>query len=77
MAVGDERFERPTGTVDGANRDFTTASAYQAGSLRVWQNGLLKRQPDDDGWDETGGTTFRTREAYRIGDTIHVRYLEA
>lgn len=77
MATGDEHRERPAGAIDGANRDFTTSAPYQSGTLFVWQNGIVVRQADDDGWDSTGATTFRTREAYRLGSTIHVRYIEA
>jgi hypothetical protein len=77
MAAGDEHFQAPLGAIDGINQDFTVNVAYAAGTLRVWQNGVLTRQADDDGWDETGSTTFRTKEPFRIGSTIHVRYIEA
>lgn len=77
MAAGDERHERPVGAIDGANRDFVTSAPYVPGSLHVWQNGLVVIQGNDDGWEETGPAAFRTREAYRLGSTIHVRYIEA
>jgi hypothetical protein len=77
MAIGDEHVEEPPEVPDGALRDFTTTLAYATGTLRVWLNGLLARAGDDDGWDETGPSSFRTREAPRSGDTIHARFIEA
>lgn len=77
MAAGEEHFQAPQGPIDGANRDFTVNVAYEAGTLRVWQNGMLVRQADDDGWDETSNTTFRTKEPPRLGTILHVRYIEA
>lgn len=77
MAAGDEHYEQPQGAIDGANQDFTVANAYLANSLRMWRNGVLVQQADDDGWDETGSTTFRTKEPPRLGGTVHVRYIEA
>lgn len=77
MAAGDEHFEKPIGAIDGVNRDFTVAYDYEPGTLRMWQNGLLVRQADDDGWDETSSNTFRTKESLRLGTPLHVRYIEA
>lgn len=79
MAVDDETVEIPTGAIDGANQAFSTPGPFQAGTLRVWRNGLLVRFLDDDGWEELdpGLGTFRIREAPRLNDTLVVRYIEA
>jgi len=77
VATGDEHIEEPPEVPDGALRDFTTSLAYTATTLRVWLNGILVRAGDEDGWEETGPTSFRTREAPRPDDTIHVRFIEA
>jgi hypothetical protein len=77
VAPGDEKLERPTGDVDGVNRDFDVSLPYQSGTVRLWRNGVLVRAADDDGFEELGGTSLRTREALLPGDTITARYLEA
>ena len=82
MATGDEHIEEPTEPINGVNVDFTTVHPYQAGTLRGFVNGLLKRPQDDDGLIETSPATgqFQMKEPPRGGvrpDTLHVRYLEA
>jgi hypothetical protein len=80
MSTGQEHFEKPSGAIDSANRDFTTAHNYQSGTLKLWTSGVLVRTGDDDGFVETGPNSFRTNEAPQGGarpDTLTVRYLEA
>jgi hypothetical protein len=79
MATGDEQFETPSGNIDGANVDYTTSLSYQAGTLRVWLNGILVRAGDDDGWveDDPGAGTFHMNDAPRMYDQLVVRYIEA
>lgn len=72
----EEHLERPAGAIDGSNRDFATSLPFEPGSLRLWRDGVLVRADDDDGFEETGPTTFRTREAPRPSDTLLVRYVD-
>lgn len=65
-------FEVAVGTIDGMNRDFETSVDYLPGSLRVWTNGLLRREDFDDGFDETGPKNFQMNEAPVDGDVIQV-----
>ena len=64
------------GTIDGVNVDFNTPSAYYAGSLFAYKNGLLIRKVDDDGPIELGGSAVRMKEAPRTEDTLHFYYQE-
>lgn len=76
MATQSE-FEVPTGTIDGANKTFTTAFPYIAGSLQVWWRGLPRRNDWDDGAVETtpGSGIFDMKEAPLPGDDLQVQYL--
>jgi hypothetical protein len=62
------------GTIDGANTDFTTPSAYFPGTLFAYKNGLLIRAIDDDGPIEQGANMVRMKEAPLTGDTLHFYY---
>lgn len=62
------------GTIDGVNVDFTTPSAYFAGTVFAYKNGLLIRAIDDDGPIELGTNQVRMKEAPRTGDTLHFYY---
>lgn len=76
MSPGDYILEEIVGIIDGFNRTFSTAFPYEENSLKVWLNGLLLRALDDDGWIEIDDTTFETREAPRVTDSLHVRYVQ-
>lgn len=66
--------EIPTGTVNGSNRVFTIANApLPAGSLAVYRNGALQRNPAD--YTVSGTTvTFAIGTTPQNGDTILVTY---
>lgn len=74
---GAEKFEVPTGTIDGANQVFTTSVAYTAGSVAVWINGVLRIATDTDGWTETSPTagTITLTTAPIVGDDVQVYFL--
>jgi hypothetical protein len=74
--MANPRIEDAIGVIDGVNKDFTTSLDYTAGTLNVWVNGVLVRQQDDDGWNETGANSFSMKEAPRLGDTLRVFYLD-
>lgn len=63
------------GTIDGANKVFSTGVSYKPGSIVVFINGMLIRQPDDDGWTELGSNQIEMKEAPRFGDTLNASYL--
>ncbi len=58
------------GDVDGANRDYTTPETYEAGTLRVIHNGLVRLE----GFIETSVTSFRMDVAPRTGDALLAYY---
>jgi hypothetical protein len=77
MAMDDEHFEIPSGTIDGFNDTFTSSSSYQSLTLHVWYNGRLLLASSANGWDETGSNQFTMKIPPLIGDIIVCRYLEA
>lgn len=66
--------ERVSGFVDGSNQVFETVVPYQAGSLQVLLNGVLKDKQRDDGWDEIGGKLFRMKKPPQPGDFVGAYY---
>lgn len=76
MPTGEGRFEIPVGAIDGVNTNFTVSVAYRPGSLRVWRNGVLYKDIDDDGWIETSSTAFQMKVAPKIDDRITVYRVE-
>jgi len=74
-------MEEANGTINGVNKDFSTPTPYQPGSLFVFWNGQLLPLDDDDGHDEIdpGTGAFRTRVAPVGGesqDKVWARYIE-
>jgi hypothetical protein len=61
--------------VPGAT-DYTTPSAYFAGTLYLYINGLLTQRAGTEGLIELGGNAFRLHEGLRTGDTLHAYYQE-
>lgn len=51
------RFEALSGTVNGVNRVFTTSAAYTPGTVAVFLNGQLLKNPAGDPWVEQNPTT--------------------
>lgn len=65
------------GTINGTNADFSTPTAYVPGSLQVFYNGQWKQAADDDGFTETGATTFTMKEVPFTEDNLLVAYEES
>ena len=65
------------GSIDGSNKNFTTPTGYESGTLRVWENGRLLQSELDNGFDETGIDTFRTKVAPPFGTSLKCMYKEA
>jgi hypothetical protein len=65
--------EVPAGTINGSNDDFTTASAYQSGSLKVFKNGVRMKGGGADYTEVSGGFTMVTPPA--TGTVLLVDYL--
>lgn len=73
--MSDPILERLTGaTIDGVNTDFETSVAYYPGTLRVYLNGQLIGEADDDGPIELGGRDFRLGLPPIVGDTLDAWY---
>lgn len=70
-------LEAATGIVDGVNRVYTVRP-YVSGTLAVFLNGQLKRQPDADGWAETSpaGGSFTMAQAPLPGDVVQAFYMD-
>ena len=67
--------EIPSGPINGSNREFFSDFNYQAGTLRVYLNGL--KQVNDD-YTETGPNSFEfiPGEAPLSGDIILIDYVK-
>jgi len=52
------KVEKPTGTIDGVNRVFTTSQAFVSGTLIVFLNGLALTEGASDDYVELTSTTF-------------------
>ena len=68
-------IEPLTGTVDGANKVFTTTNWYATGSTCVFRNGVVARANDADGWSELGQNKIEMNEAPAIGDIMQAYYI--
>jgi collagen type VII alpha len=66
--------ETPTGTIDGSNRNYTTANPYTAGLLSVYLNGLRQRPTAD--YSETGNQSFQFLNAPLAGDSLSIDYIK-
>jgi hypothetical protein len=69
--------EVPAGSVDGANDTYMTVFGYQAGSLRVYLNGLRQSAGAADDYLEVDGQTFAFGIPPALGDVIRVDYVRA
>lgn len=68
--------ETPSGTVDGSNKAFDTASAYVAGSIQVYRDGQLMKGGGAD-YTETDSNTITFTTAPVTGSVILVCYQTA
>jgi hypothetical protein len=66
--------EVPTGTVDGANKNFTTANTYRPNLLSVFLNGVRQRRTND--YSETSNNSFSFVAAPSLGDILSVDYMQ-
>lgn len=62
--------EVPTGAIDGANRFYTTAAAFNA--LEIFLNGLRLQEAID--YETLSSTTFSLFEIPIVGDTLVIDY---
>lgn len=65
--------ETPTGSINGINQNYTTASPYTAGLLAVFLNGLRLQRTND--YIETGSQSFQFVNAPLSGDSLIVDYM--
>ena len=70
---GDMKQADLTSQVNGSNTSFTVPEEYQAGSLRVYYNGI--RQVEGATFDEYNSTTFTTNFTPQTGDYVTVDYI--
>jgi len=52
------KVEKPTGTINGVNRVFTTSQGFVSGTLLVFLNGLSLTPGVSDDYVELTSTTF-------------------
>lgn len=69
------KIEQLTGSVNGTNVQFDTTYEYRPGSVRVFVNGVVNRQIDDDGWVEVGFKRIRLNEPPRVGEVVSAYYV--
>lgn len=67
--------EVPSGTVDGSNTVFTTASNYLSGTTALYLNGL--RQTLNSSYSETGSDEITFSSAPQVSDEIIIDYIVA
>jgi hypothetical protein len=65
--------ETPGGTIDGANTNYTTVSAFRTNLLSVFLNGIRQRRTND--YTETGSNTFQFVNAPVPGDILSIDYI--
>lgn len=65
--------ETPSGTVNGSNAAFDTASTYIAGSIQVYRDGQLMKGGGDD-YTETDSNTITFTTAPATGSVLLVTY---
>lgn len=63
----------PSGSINGSNTVFTTASSYVGGSIQVFRDGQLMRGGGED-YTETNSTTITFTSAPATGSVILVTY---
>jgi hypothetical protein len=66
--------ETPAGTLDGANKNFTTANTYRPNLLSVFLNGVRQRRTND--YNETSNNSFQFVVAPISGDILSVDYMQ-
>jgi hypothetical protein len=66
--------ETPGGTIDGSNKNFTTANPYRANLSAVFLNGLRQRRVAD--YNETGTQSFSFVNAPLPGDSLSIDYIQ-
>lgn len=65
------------GTVDGANRDFSTPTKFVLGTFRAIVNGSVYAPDDDDwGFQEMSEYTIRFNTAPKVGFDLQGYYRE-
>lgn len=65
--------EVPSGTIDGSNTVFTTASDFQSGTTALYLNGL--RQKLGSSYNETGDAEITFTSAPQASDEIIIDYI--
>jgi hypothetical protein len=64
--------ETPSGTIDGANKNFTSVNRFQSNLIAVFLNGLRQRRAAD--YTETGTQSFSFVSAPLPGDSLSIDY---
>jgi hypothetical protein len=65
--------ETPSGTIDGSNKNYTSAQPYSPTTLAVFLNGLRQRRSAD--YTETGSNSFSFVTAPLPGDSLSIDYM--
>jgi hypothetical protein len=65
--------ETPGGTVDGANKSFTSVSSYRTNLISIFLNGIRQRRIND--YTETGSNSFQFVSAPIPGDILSIDYI--
>jgi hypothetical protein len=66
--------ETPSGTIDGINKNYTSAYVYSANQLAVFLNGVRQRRTGD--YTETGNQSFSFVSAPLLGDSVSIDYIQ-
>jgi hypothetical protein len=66
--------ETPIGTVNGINKNYTSAYPYRPNLCAVFLNGIRQRRIDD--YTETGSQSFSFVNAPLPGDSLSIDYMQ-
>jgi len=67
-------WEIPTPLPDGATDVFVVVAPYKPGTLSVWHDGVLVGPSLDNGFLETGASSFTMKEPPLAGDVLGCEY---
>lgn len=79
VAIGDFVFgETPTGTINGTNDEFSLANTPEAGTVRIYLNGVRMNAGAGNDYTIAGGTiTFESGQVPQTGDVLLADYIKS
>jgi len=77
LALYNSKLVPLIGTVDSANKGFSTPTRFVAGSIKAMINGQVYEPSDDNyGWAETSDQSIEFTNPPWVGDVLQAFYLD-